>query len=316
MPVCNASPYIDASVASVVSQTFTDLELVILENGSTDDSRARARAWAARDGRIRVLENEEPLGLVDSSNRVVAATRAPIVARMDADDVSRPQRLERQLALLSARPDAVAVGTLYDGIDGRGHRVRPPDRSTLVRASTEAPFPHGSVAFRRSAFEAIGGYREEAHGWEDLDLLHRLAAMGQVVVLPQPLYRVRFHVSSNSTSREASAVRRFAAVKRRDVAQRFGSSPPGFSDDSSAGRLYHRETMRLWAGERPDLLSELRLADLRDAPLRRLPLVAWGVWASVSPSTLRGALRLWIRARDARHGRALPEGRPVEWRFG
>jgi glycosyltransferase involved in cell wall biosynthesis len=318
MPVHNASPFLDACIASIVGQTLSDFELVILENGSTDDSRDRARAWAARDPRIRVLEDDARLGLVTSSNRVVAATRAPIVARMDADDVSDPCRLERQLAVLASHPDVVAVGTLYDGIDRRGRRVRPRDRSLLVRRTTEAPFPHGSVAFRRLAFDAIGGYRDEATGWEDLDLLQRLAQAGRMLVLPDPLYRVRYHVASFSTARDTAGLRRDSVTRLEERALRFeGPLPSGiYSDESPAGRLYLREAMRLWAGERPDLLRVLRFADVREAPLRRLPLLAWGVWSRVSPGTLRAAMRAWIRVRDARHAHALPDGRPVEWRFG
>jgi glycosyltransferase involved in cell wall biosynthesis len=318
MPVFNASPFLDASIASIVSQTVSDLELVILENGSTDDSRARARAWAARDGRIRVIEHDAPLGLIESSNRAVAATRGPVVARMDADDVSRPERLAHQLAVLAAHPDAVAVGTLYDGIDRRGRRVRPRDRSLLARRTTEAPFPHGSVAFRRTAFDAVGGYRKEAGGWEDLDLLQRLAQAGRMLVLPEPLNRVRYHAASFSTARDSAGLRRDSVNRLQERARRFdGPLPNGiYSDDSPAGRLYLREAMRLWAGERPALLSVLRLADVREAPLRRLPLLVWAVWSRVSPRTLRAAMRVWIRARDARHARALPDGRPVEWRFG
>jgi glycosyltransferase involved in cell wall biosynthesis len=318
MPVHNASPFLDASISSILGQTFSDLELVILENGSTDDSRARAREWAGRDSRVRLLEEDERLGLVNSSNRVVEATRAPIVARMDADDVSHPERLERQLAVFAGSEGAAAVGTLYDGIDRRGRPVRPRDRSLLARRTTEAPFPHGSVMFRRSAFEAIGGYRCESDGWEDLDLLQRLAEVGRVLVLPDPLYRVRYHVASTSMSVPSVAVRRNAVGKARVTAGRFGAHPgPSiYADDTGAGRLYLREAMRLWAGERPALLRELRLRDLRERPLRRVPLLAWGAWARVSPGTLRSVLRLWIRARDARHARALPDGRPVEWRFG
>jgi glycosyltransferase involved in cell wall biosynthesis len=318
MPLCNASPYVDASIASIVCQTVSDFELVVLENGSTDDSRERARAWAARDERIRVIENDARLGLIRSSNEAVAATRAAIVARMDADDVSQPERLARQLAVLAVRPDAVAVGTLYDGIDRRGRRVRPRDRSLLARRSTEAPFPHGSVVFRRTAFDAIGGYRDDALGWEDLDLLQRLAQVGRVLVLPDPLYRLRYHAASSSTKRDARFVRRYADAKRATIARRFDAQPPAsvYSDDSDAGRLYLRESMRLWAGERPALVRMLRYDDIRQAPVRRLLLVAWGIWGRISPRTLRTALRIWIRARDARHARALPDGRPVEWRFG
>ena len=135
---------------------------------------------------------------------------------------------------------------------------------------------------------------------------------------PTRLYRVRYHAQSATSTFRSEPVRRYALSRQHVIDERFeGASPASLrSDSSAAGRLYLREAMRLWAGERPALLRELRFSDVREAPLRRAPLIAWGAWGRLSPATLRSALRLWIRARDARHARALPDGRPVEWRFG
>src|SRR4051794_33901748 len=88
MPVRNAMPYLDASIASVLAQTYTDFELVIRDDGSTDGSLAALHAWAARDERIRLCAGTHRLGPVGNSNWVVERSRAPLVARMDADDIS------------------------------------------------------------------------------------------------------------------------------------------------------------------------------------------------------------------------------------
>ncbi|MDQ5808513.1 MAG: glycosyltransferase family 2 protein, partial [Actinomycetota bacterium] len=112
MPVRNARPYLDQSISSVLGQTFGDFELVIRDDGSTDGSREVLRAWARRDRRIRLHEDDRPLGPAGSSNWVVAHSDAPFVARMDADDVAHPDRLRRQLAVLRAHADVDVVGAL------------------------------------------------------------------------------------------------------------------------------------------------------------------------------------------------------------
>lgn len=145
MPVHNALPFLDESVGSILNQTFADFEFVILDDGSTDGSTEALREWARSDARIRLYESARNLGPAGSSNFVVARARAPLVARMDADDVSHPDRLRRQWEVLERRPDVALVGTLYEGIDARGRRVRPRDRWRLARPTINPPFPHGSV---------------------------------------------------------------------------------------------------------------------------------------------------------------------------
>lgn len=88
MPVHNSAPYVDESIRSILDQTFADFEFVTLDDASDDETPCVLRGWAARDGRIRVVRSDERLGPVGSSNRVVAEARAPVCARMDADDVS------------------------------------------------------------------------------------------------------------------------------------------------------------------------------------------------------------------------------------
>jgi glycosyltransferase involved in cell wall biosynthesis len=116
MPVHNAIPYLDDAVESILAQSFGDFEFVILDDGSTDGSLDRLLHWADRDRRIRLLQGEMRSGPVESSNRVVRESRAALVARMDADDVARPERLELQMKALAARPEAVLVGSLSETI--------------------------------------------------------------------------------------------------------------------------------------------------------------------------------------------------------
>src|SRR3954449_7426759 len=119
IPVRNALPYLDAAVTSILGQTFKDFEFVILDDASTDGSTERLREWARRDTRIRLLEEKQNLGPALSSERVARAASAPTVARMDADDISYPERLADQLEVLRQHPNVGVVGGLYDIIDAK-----------------------------------------------------------------------------------------------------------------------------------------------------------------------------------------------------
>lgn len=110
MPVYNAMPYLDIAVESILGQTYQSFEFVILDDASTDGSTQRLREWAKRDPRIRMLEEKVNLGPALSSQRVAKAAQAPIVARMDADDVSYPRRLEDQLDVLDRFPGLASSG--------------------------------------------------------------------------------------------------------------------------------------------------------------------------------------------------------------
>lgn len=315
MPVRNAAPFLDDSIRSILEQSFTDFEFVALDDASTDDSVSIVESWAARDSRIRLERSRTPLGLVGSSNRVVRASRAPLVARMDADDVSKPDRLEKQVALLSSDPGAVLVGALFEGIDETGRVVRTRDRWRLLRPSFYAPFPHGSILFRREAFEAVGGYDPEAEYWEDLHLYHRLARRGRVLVLPEALYRYRFHAMNVRSQVRPDEVEEAAARMRRCEALANGSAvnePAAHRDDPLT--LYSLAASRLWAGLPPRLLSRLKLASLKRLRPTTVAVMIVALAGAVSPRATRAGLSMVIAARDHVAGRRIGSD-PVEWHF-
>jgi len=148
MPVHNAMPYLDIAVESILGQTFQNFEFVILDDASTDGSTQRLREWAAREPRIRLIEVKRNLGPALSSQRVAEAARAPIVARMDADDISRPWRLAEQLEVLDKFPTVGVVGGLYDIIDAAGGKIRGPEAWRLVNSAVP-PFGNGPMMYRR-----------------------------------------------------------------------------------------------------------------------------------------------------------------------
>jgi glycosyltransferase involved in cell wall biosynthesis len=297
MPVHNAAPFLSWSIESILEQTFSDFEFIILDDGSTDGSVELLREWEQRDGRIQLQQNDRRLGLSGSSNAVAAKARAPIVARMDADDVAHPDRLRRQWEVLQGNSDVVAVGALCDGINATGEVVRPRDRWRLVRRSVYIPFPHGSAMFRREVFEAVGGYDESLVRGEDQELFKRMTAKGRVVTLPDVLYSYRYH-AGNATLFNG---KREVGAKHSDNGQTLAA-------------FYMLGAMRLWAGEAPMLLRPLLEQESINWNPKALMILASAIWGHLSPPTLRAFLRLTINARDTLAGLRVKDGTPYEWR--
>lgn len=297
MPVYNALPFLDESISSILDQTLTDFEFVIFDDASTDGSVELLRQWSLRDKRIHLHESKKRLDVSGSSNAVVSKACAPIVARMDADDIAHPDRLKRQWEIIQGRPDVAVIGTLCNGIDASGREVRPRDRWRLVRRSIHIPFPHGSAMFRREVFDQVGGYDEKAAGGEDEDLFSRMAACGRVLTLPDVLYSYRYHSSNATLLNGKRAV-------REDHSQ----------NGDALAAFYMLGAMRLWAGDPPKLLQPMfEKKSLKWNP-KTLMILASAIWGHVSPSTLRIFLRSSIRARDLLASVRVKDGRPYEWR--
>ncbi len=315
MPVYNCAAYLDDAVRSILHQTFRDFEFVILDNGSQDGSVDILRRWAARDDRIRLIEEPEPLGIAGSANAVTRHARAPLIARMDADDMSYPERFAREVPVFAGRPDVVLVGAMSNGIDERGRVVRPPDRWFLLRPGVRPPFSHGSIIYRREAFERVGGYRAEAGSWADLDFIQRLGEVGEFAVLVEALYQHRFTATSTTSGAAVERAIESHSSRHRTVQARMDRDPPK-ARSMAANALYEREAMHLWAGHRPRLLPELFARRLISPTPRCALILAWAAAAFVSPAALRRAARTMLRVRDRRARARLGSRDVVEWRFG
>lgn len=203
LPVRNGMPHLPAAVDSVLSQDHGDLELLVLDDGSTDGTAAYLRSLT--DPRLRVLRHDAS-GLVAGLNALLAAAQHDLVARMDADDLSRPHRLAAQVQLMSARPDLVAVGSCYGVLGEAGDVVgtaHVPLDSAYVRRVLllRNPVGHGAVVLRRQAVLDVGGYRADVGPVEDYDLWCRLAEVGDVANLTDPLYDYR--LSEHGVTRSA-----------------------------------------------------------------------------------------------------------------
>lgn len=323
MPARNALPYLDASIESILGQSFGDFELVIRDDGSTDGTVEALRSWAARDRRIRLFEGPQ-LGLAESSNWIVRQARAPLIARMDADDVARPDRLERQVALLRESPDVVLATSLCTTIDGDGRQIRGIDLWRIVRRSCFVPFPHTSATFRRSAFDAIGGYRRQCEYWEDLDFFLRLAGHGRIAVIADDLVT---HRQSRTSSRlvdseqdriEAAVDRMYACLSAYARGDSYEPLVACRRDLTAAVRvrpttLVSINSNRLWAGQRPRiLLRMLKRAGLGFDP-PSLVALAWAALAQASPSLLRTLLGGIVRMRNFAVRGRVHRGEVYDW---
>ena len=174
LPVFNGGPYLRPAIESVLAQTLTDFELLVIDDGSTDGSLEVARSYG--DPRLRVLENGSNLGLTASLNRGLRETRAPLIARQDADDLSARDRLARQAEAMGRRPELALLGTQADVIDARGRRTGFIARSCAqdgIRWELlfDNAFVHSSVMFRREVvFDEAGGYDEGLRYCQDFAL--------------------------------------------------------------------------------------------------------------------------------------------------
>lgn len=199
MSVHNGAGYVEAAIDSVLSQSFSDFEFIIVDDGSSDETPTILKH--STDPRVTVLRNERNLGLTRSLNRGLEVTQGEYVARQDADDRSLPHRLASQVDFLDSHPRIALVGTGFVPIDDRGRELgtvtmpAEPDRIREMLFYAHC-FCHGSVMARRSELQAVGGYDERYAKAQDTALWLRLAERSRLANLPAPLYAFRTHAAS------------------------------------------------------------------------------------------------------------------------
>jgi hypothetical protein len=204
MAVHDGERYVGAAVDSVLAQTYRDLELIVVDDGSSDRSAAIVRERA--DPRVRIVTNARNVGLAPSLNAGIAEARGEFVARLDADDVALPGRFARQVEYLDAHPDVALLGSWYHEMaeDGtRGVAVRTPTRHWELRWHLHlyCPFAHSSVMWRRELVaKRVGGYDGRLAYSMDYDLWWRISAALRVAILPSFLVDLRAHGGSMTST--------------------------------------------------------------------------------------------------------------------
>ncbi len=211
LPVYNAGGYLDAAVRSILDQSFSDLELVVIDDGSTDGSGDLLCAHADRDSRVRLIRRENQ-GLVATLAELIDRASGELLARMDADDIALPNRLDAQVRFLVEHQKVVCIGggvILIDEHDKELHHPPPVLGNAHVQRSAlegRMPICHPAAMFRASAIKAVGGYRPEAYPSEDLDLWLRLGEVGELDNVPEAVLRYRVHSSSISVQQSEAQI--------------------------------------------------------------------------------------------------------------
>jgi glycosyltransferase involved in cell wall biosynthesis len=231
MAVYNGERYLAEAIDSILAQTYRDFELLVIDDASSDRTAEILAKY--HDERIRVLRNDTNRGLTVSLNIGLGAARGELIARHDADDRSRPRRLEEQVAFLDAHPEVAAVGTQAQVIDASGRRqrrldARRPVSPLAVQFSLMfiAPMVHGAAMFRRAVvWDELHGYDESFRTSQDVQLWSRIAERWQIANVDRVLLDFRVHPSSvSSTTYSKENLMRLDAVLRRNTERLSGEA--------------------------------------------------------------------------------------------
>ncbi|MFO7681748.1 MAG: glycosyltransferase [Chloroflexota bacterium] len=209
MSTFNGEAYLETAVNSILSQTFTNFEFIIINDGSTDDTAAILQRYT--DPRLRIF-HQENIGLTRSLNRGIALASGRYIARMDSDDYAWPSRFAAQIAYLDSHPESVLLGTAYRHVDSLRHRtidIFPPTHDADIRRAMLSgnPICHSSAMISRAALTAVGGYNEDFRYVQDYELWSRLAVIGQIANLPEILQTRYYHADSLSNNMKSEIKR-------------------------------------------------------------------------------------------------------------
>ena len=204
MPVYNCEKYIAYSIESILSQSFKAFELIIVDDGSSDNSMSIIQSY--KDKRIRIITNPNNIGLTKSLNKAINCSKGEYIARMDADDISLVDRLEKQSDFMEDNPKVAVLGGGYQEIDSDGRLInyvfKPPvDKETiehqlLFKKPFANPIVHSTAIIRRTALEDVGRYRVPFQAAQDYDLWLRISEKFEIQNMDEILIYYRYHPDS------------------------------------------------------------------------------------------------------------------------
>ena len=225
--VAGGPDYVTEAIQSVLRQSYRPLELIIIDDGADKECRTLLEELAAADARIKLAHNGENIGLTRSLIHGLRLASGSYIARQDSDDVSLPERIEQQATFLNCHPNIALVGTGAALIGSTGRQLRiehvvESHQSIVSGLRDENQFIHGSVMFRRSAYNSVGGYRAEYRYAQDYDLFLRLSERYAVANIDKPLYKLRMHDRRISSARAEDQLK-FALIARLAASERRAS---------------------------------------------------------------------------------------------
>jgi len=204
LAVHNGQRYLSDAIDSILSQTFLDFELIIINDGSTDKTQSIIDSY--KDPRIVAIKNESNEGAVSSRNKGIMLSRGSYIAIQDADDKSLPEKFSKQAKILDENPNIGAVSSYFIFSDMAGREfytaLVPCDNKTIQeKLISEFIFCHCALMFRAEHLKNLGGYRKELFLSEDYDMVLRVAEVSQIVNIPEVLFSYRFNLNSVSVKK-------------------------------------------------------------------------------------------------------------------
>lgn len=241
----NSSAYLDEAVRSILTQTMGDLELILIDDCSTDDTLQIARRYQKEDSRVVVISLPEPSGPAITRNAGIKAARGAYLGILDSDDVALPSRFEEQMRLADSDEDLVLIGSSSIFIDSTGAAIEGHKYPTCHRALVQNLYamrafpPHSSMVYKKAAVERVGGFNPRYERGQDYDLWVRLSEIGRIASIGHPLAKIRKHATNISRSEGAMMWLRFgcAAAACHFLRVR-GHSDPSAADDERQWRRF------------------------------------------------------------------------------
>jgi glycosyltransferase involved in cell wall biosynthesis len=278
MSVHNGETYLVQALDSILSQSFSSFEFIVIDDASTDDTAGILADYARRESRICLLSNQKNMGLAWSLNRGLKQVKGRYIARMDADDISLQLRLEKQFSFMEEHPGVGVIGTAVDIIDSAGQviggRMYPSDPIVIRwRLAFENPLCHPTVMIRRSLLQDAP-YNSDLNTAQDYDLWCRLGLLTSFANLPEPLLRFRKH-GANLTYTKGSEQRENSLHISQNYIQHFLST---LISDEVVNCLWERgplsskqalETAKLMEDLAKAILAETDLSEAERKVLRR-----------------------------------------------
>lgn len=201
LPCYNAESTISEAIQSILTQTFSDFELIVIDDGSRDHSANIVESF--NDTRILFIKNEKNLGLIRTLNKGIDLASGEYIARMDADDIALPERFAKQVCFLDTHPEVALLGTGYECFP-KTKTIIPIEKPTLLDMLKACPFGHPTVMFRRKKFLEAGlRYDLNYPHAEDYELWSRAIRVFTCCNLQEPLLKYRVHLNSITSTQSA-----------------------------------------------------------------------------------------------------------------
>jgi len=215
MSVYNGGDFLKNSILSVLRQTFSNFEFIIVNDGSTDNSLSLIRSFSKKDHRIVVVDNHKNQGLTKSLNVGCKLAKGEYLARQDADDISQESRFEEQIRFLQKKSDVVLLGSRGYEVGLRRQIISRyfDEKTILKRIKVQNPFIHSSVMIKTNAFKKLDFYNENFSTSQDFDAWLRLSKVGRICMLDKVL--VNYHINPHSISNKTKYKQCFNSIRIR-----------------------------------------------------------------------------------------------------